>query len=112
MMTGTVVEMNDEIMGNASVAKNPGVFGHTGTLGIMLRREMRGQGVGEKLFLKIIEEAHRALGVSIITLRVMGGNQVAQHLYLKCGFEEVGRIRGGVMHYGNPQDDVFMVKYL
>ena len=32
-----VVEMNGEIMGNASVAKNPGVFGHTGTLGIMLR---------------------------------------------------------------------------
>lgn len=106
-----VVEIDEEIMGNANIAKNGGAFDHVGTLGIMLHREIRGKGIGEKLFLKIIEEAHRVLGVSIITLRVMGSNEVAQRLYRKCGFEEVGRVRGGVKHYGNPEDDVSMVKY-
>ena len=107
-----VVEMDGEIVGNANVAKNQGVFDHTGTLGIMLRREVRRKGIGEKLFLKIIEEARRVLDVSIITLRVMGSNEVAQRLYRKCGFKEIGRVPGGVRHYGKFEDDVSMVKYL
>ncbi len=50
----------------------------------------RGRGLGELMFLALVEEAI-ALGADLITLEVRVSNHVAQRLYRKYGLEVVGR---------------------
>lgn len=50
----------------------------------------RGRGLGELMFLALIEEAI-ALGANLITLEVRASNLVAQNLYRKYGLGVVGR---------------------
>ncbi|ENY73954.1 acetyltransferase [Aeromonas diversa CDC 2478-85] len=57
-----------------------------------LRRAARGQGQGEALLRRLIEEAPR-LGIHRLELGVMADNEVAHTLYRKCGFVEEGRRR-------------------
>lgn len=49
----------------------------------------RGRGVGELLLLSLMREAERRAAI-FVTLEVRVSNTVAQHLYLKYGFEEAG----------------------
>ena len=104
-----VVEVDGKIMGNAAVElhKNEQKK-HVGVLGIMLRKEARGKGIGEKLLRCAIEEAKKVLKVKIITLEVMGSNKVAEHLYKKCGFKVIGTIKSGVKYYNRYEDDILM----
>ncbi|WP_376791910.1 ribosomal protein S18-alanine N-acetyltransferase [Thermoflexus sp.] len=50
----------------------------------------RGRGLGELMFLALVEEAI-ALGANLITLEVRASNFVAQNLYRKFGLEITGR---------------------
>ncbi|MFN3929195.1 MAG: ribosomal protein S18-alanine N-acetyltransferase [Thermoflexus sp.] len=50
----------------------------------------RGRGLGELMFLALVEEAI-ALGANLITLEVRASNCVAQNLYRKFGLEITGR---------------------
>ncbi len=49
----------------------------------------RGRGVGELLLLSLMREAERRAAI-VVTLEVRVSNTVAQNLYLKYGFEQVG----------------------
>jgi [ribosomal protein S18]-alanine N-acetyltransferase len=62
--------------------------GHITTIAIA--PEQRGRGVGELLLISLIDQA-LDLGAERITLEVRVSNTVAQQLYLKYGFEPVGR---------------------
>ena len=53
---------------------------------LYLREEYRGRGWGEKT-MAFIEEAARELGVRVLHLEVMKGNDGAMHLYRKLGFQ-------------------------
>ncbi|MCS7251791.1 MAG: ribosomal protein S18-alanine N-acetyltransferase [Anaerolineae bacterium] len=50
----------------------------------------RGRGLGELMFLALVEEA-MAWGANLITLEVRASNQVAQSLYRKYGLEVIAR---------------------
>jgi len=50
----------------------------------------RGRGIGAQLLAAMLREA-AGLGARLATLEVRVGNLAAQRLYLKFGFEEVGR---------------------
>jgi ribosomal-protein-alanine N-acetyltransferase len=50
----------------------------------------RGRGLGELMFLALVEEAI-AYGANLITLEVRASNAIAQRLYRKYGLEVVGR---------------------
>jgi ribosomal-protein-alanine N-acetyltransferase len=65
----------------------------------------RGQGVGELLLFSLIREAERRDAV-FVTLEVRVGNLVAQNLYRKYRFEDVGRRK----HYyrDNGEDAIIM----
>jgi ribosomal-protein-alanine N-acetyltransferase len=52
--------------------------------------EWRGRGVGELLLVSLLREAQRRKAICA-TLEVRVSNNVAQNLYLKYGFTEVGR---------------------
>jgi len=48
----------------------------------------------------------------MIELGVYEHNTIAKKLYEDCGFREVGRIPGGLNHYGEYMDEITLVKDL
>jgi RimJ/RimL family protein N-acetyltransferase len=83
---------------------------HRGALGISLHHTMRGEGLGELLFKKLLKETKKIEGLTQIELSVMSDNLQAFHLYKKVGFIEIGR---RPMAYKQPEgnfcDEVMMV---
>ena len=61
--------------------------------GIAVRESLRGNGLGELLLLTSIQLAMRRQS-RVVTLEVRVSNQVAQSLYSKCGFDQVGLRKG------------------
>ncbi len=83
---------------------------HRGGFGISLHHTIRGEGLGELLFKKLISEVKKISDLIMIELSLMSDNHQAYHLYKKVGFVEVGR---KPMAYKQPDgrfnDDVQMV---
>lgn len=77
--------------------------GHISTIASHV--DWRGRGVGELLLLSLLREAQRR-NACLATLEVRVSNQVAQNLYTKYGFTEVGRRK----HYyrDNNEDALIM----
>lgn len=65
------------------------VAGESHLLNIAVRPESRGRGIGEALVRECIRRGARA-GSDRIHLEVRFGNEEAQRLYRKCGFEFMG----------------------
>jgi ribosomal-protein-alanine N-acetyltransferase len=72
---------------------------------IASRKAYRRQGIGELLLLSIIDRAAK-LRARIVTLEVRASNIVAQSLYYKYGFNQVGLRRGYYMD--NKEDAIIM----
>ena len=65
---------------------------HSGSLGIGLLSEYRGQGIGKLLLMACINKAQKN-GISRIALQVRADNENAIALYKKVGFETEGVMR-------------------
>ena len=76
---------------------------HIATLAI--HPEFRRQGIAEQLLLTALEEAH-AEGAQTALLEVRAGNEAAQTLYRKYGFETVGHRKR--YYKDNNEDAVLM----
>ena len=72
---------------------------HLTTLAV--RQTDRGKGVGEMLIIAAILRAYQ-LDCTFVTLELRVSNMVAQNLYLRYGFEEVGIRRG---YYTDNRED-------
>jgi ribosomal protein S18 acetylase RimI-like enzyme len=82
---------------------------HFGIMGISLDNSMRGRGFGFLLSSHIIKEAKAKLyNLKAIELDVFANNQVAQNLYKKLGFTEVGRVPNKFLHKGHYIDQIIM----
>jgi RimJ/RimL family protein N-acetyltransferase len=105
-----VAELNNKIVGLLDFKSYKNIkMSHRGLLGISLHHSVRGEGLGEKLFEKLISEIKRIKDLTIVELAVMGDNHQAYHLYKKMGFIEVGRIpKAFKLTEGNFCDDVQM----
>jgi ribosomal-protein-alanine N-acetyltransferase len=57
---------------------------------VTVRQEYRGRGFG-KILVEYIIAVARELGLLSATLEVRASNHVAQHLYTKMGFHQIGR---------------------
>ena len=67
--------------------------------------QMRGKGIGELLLIHLLRECQRQNALNA-TLEVRVGNIVAQQLYKKYGFEEVGYRKA---YYHDNREDAFML---
>ncbi|MBI4277553.1 MAG: ribosomal protein S18-alanine N-acetyltransferase [Armatimonadetes bacterium] len=67
--------------------------------------DWRGQRIGEQLLVALFEEAMRR-GARWMTLEVRRSNLVAQSLYRKYGFREVGARKG---YYSDNQEDALIM---
>jgi len=104
--------IDGKVVGNSMVAIGNKDEKHIGEIGISLKKEARGLGLGEKLFKEVINKAIKKFKLRILSLGVHGKNKIAQNLYKKMGFEILGTIKGGVNHYNKYEDLIKMVKYL
>lgn len=72
---------------------------------LAVRQEYRGKGIGELLLLASIDLANE-LKASFMTLEVRASNVVAQSLYSKYGFAQMGVRRG---YYLDNREDAFIM---
>ena len=82
---------------------------HVVVFGISVKREYRNSGIGFMLARKIMEEGLKLIpNIKIIRLNVYGGNDQAIHLYEKLGFQEYGRLPGGILFHDEYIDNILM----
>lgn len=81
---------------------------HRGELGISVRADWRGQGVGRALMERAIAWAHDSGIITRVELSVLERNTHAIHLYESLGFHEEGRRQHTVLRHGEYLDDVIM----
>ncbi|MFB6265982.1 MAG: N-acetyltransferase family protein, partial [Candidatus Nanohaloarchaea archaeon] len=103
-MVYLVVEVDGEVMGSAEVEKQEAQKSHIGQLGISLREEIRGLGIGTRLMETIISEATEELDLETVILEVFESNEPAINLYEKLGFSEAGRVENGIERDGEYED--------
>ena len=104
---GVVAEVDGKAVANSEVTRRGGIMNHVGVLGIAIRNDYRGIGLGSELMKALIEESRRA-GVKVLVLDVFDTNNVAKQLYQKAGFREAGRIPKGVFKKGEYIDLIRM----
>jgi RimJ/RimL family protein N-acetyltransferase len=68
--------------------------GHVGVLGILVRRQFRGQGVGEALLRRTLERCRGTF--ELVRLGVFGDNEGAKRLYRRVGFVPCGSYPSGI----------------
>lgn len=80
----------DQVVGwiDISVASNPRMT-HRGFLGMGVKKEYRGQGIGKSLLERALNHS-KSIGLEKIELTVYTDNKSAVGLYKKYGFTEVG----------------------
>lgn len=72
---------------------------------VAVHPDYRGHHLGERMMEGMVERA-RSLGVARMTLEVRRGNIVAQNLYHKMGFVQLGVRRG---YYTDTHEDAFIM---
>ena len=108
-----VAEYDGKVLGAATVEKEMvPIKTHRAEFGIMLKKEIRGEGVGEELMKAILKEAKTFLEVKMVTLNVFEENVPAVNLYKKIGFIPFGRLEKGVRHVKKLKTEILMVKYI
>jgi RimJ/RimL family protein N-acetyltransferase len=104
--------INGEVMGSASISRHSDIRSHIGEMGIIIKKEARGLGLGKKIFKEVMEKGIKELKLKIVSLTVFESNKIAQNLYKKLGFEKLGTVKKGVKYYEKYEDSIIMVKYL
>ncbi len=100
-MHSFVAELDGRVVGNAGLHVGTGKRRHTGDLGISVRDEYVGQGIGRALMMALLDLADNYLNLKRMELDVITDNEGAIHLYESLGFVREGirrcaLFRGGV----------------
>ena len=97
-----VAEADGEVVGNAglhSASKSPRRR-HAGSLGMSVRDDWQGKGVGTALMAAIVDLADNWMGYRRLELTVYTDNEAAIALYRKFGFEVEGTLREYALRNG------------
>ena len=88
-----VAEKDGEVVGLIVFegTKNRKRLSHTGSIGLLIRSEYRGLGIGKMLLQVLLEWAERNPLIEKVSLAVFSNNHKAIALYKKMGFIEEGR---------------------
>ncbi len=88
----------EHLVGVVSCERDPRAkvrhIGHV--IGMMVRSERQGLGLGRALLDACIKEARAARGLVMLTLTVTAGNASAVHLYERAGFTRYGRLERAI----------------
>lgn len=104
----TVAEVDSHVVGWCDVHRTrPGSpLDHRGVLGICVRKEFRGRGIGTSLMKETLEKCMDKF--EIVELSVFASNPGAFELYKRFGFKEFGFLPGAIKRSGKYIDERFM----
>jgi len=101
-----VAEKEDNLVGNIDLNGNQRLkLFHTGVIGMGIRSEWRGMGIGSALLDAVLKWSTSNPHINLLWLEVYDSNTAGNALYSKMGFEECGRIQNFFC-----EDDVFIDK--
>lgn len=103
---------NKKIIGITTIEVGKNRESHVGILGITIRKEYRGMGLGKKLMKEIIRLSRKRLKIKLIRLSVFEKNKIAIKLYEKFGFKKVAKIPKQIQYKGELIDEIIMIKEL
>jgi putative acetyltransferase len=105
-----VAEYDGKIIGSAGLHRYPGRRAHAATLGMAVRDDYQGKGVGTALLRELIDAADNWLGLRRLELTVYTDNERAIRLYQRFGFETEGAHRGYALKAGVYADALVMAR--
>jgi L-phenylalanine/L-methionine N-acetyltransferase len=109
-MTCIVAELDETIVGIASVTQYKGRRSHVGGIGMSVHDEFCGRGIGSALLAALIDLSDNWLNLKRLELTVYIDNEPALRLYRKFGFEVEGTRRRDVFRDGHYVDSFFMAR--
>ena len=83
---------------------------HVGAIGMMVRDDWQGKGVGTQLMQAVVDLADKWLNLSRLELGVYPDNQPAIKLYKKFGFQVEGTQIGSAFRDGEYMDTLMMAR--
>jgi len=109
-----VAEVNGEIVGWICFnTQNRKRLSHTGSLGIMVKKEMRNAGIGRLLLEELLAWAKNNPFIEKVSLAVFASNTRAITLYKRLGFVEEGRkVKEYKLNNHEYLDDILMCVFV
>ncbi len=105
------IEVGGRLVGNGGLHLPPGLRrAHMAGLGMMIRRETQGMGLGARLLETLLETADAELGLERVELGVYPDNMRALRLYERHGFVREGVRRLAAFRDGDYADEVAMAR--
>ncbi|AHY47867.1 Acetyltransferase (GNAT) family [Rubrobacter radiotolerans] len=103
-----------EVIGSASLETHPNRprLRHAGCVGLAVRDDWQGRGVGSRLLEALLDLAKNWLGLSRVELTVCADNEAAVALYGKFGFEVEGTPRRHALGESKYVDGLVMARLL
>lgn len=107
-----VVEDSGEVIGFASVSpwSDRPAYGRTVIASEYIRLDYRGQGIGKKLLLALLDAAYEA-GYHTVMGNVYAGNTISLHMVESIGFRTVGLLKE-VGYKFDEWLDVYLVQHI
>jgi L-amino acid N-acyltransferase YncA len=102
-----VAEVDGKMVANSEVEKRSGLMSHVGYLGVGIRADYRGIGIGTQIIQMLKEESKKA-GLKVLVLDAFATNKTALALYRKMGFQDAGRIPKAIHRNGKYIDLIRM----
>ncbi len=108
-----VAENNNKLIGNIDLNGNQRrkLF-HTGVIGMGIREQWRGKGVGAALLDAVVKWCKDNIFINLLWLEAYDSNEAGKALYIKMGFNACGRIKSFFQEGNAFIDKITMVKHL
>ncbi len=105
-----IAKIDGKIIGTSGAYRGIGKERDNVTLGIALRKEARGIGLGEILLKTNMEIAKKMFRPKNLYLNVYAKNRIARRLYRKLGFRQFARFKNWIKDGNGYGDMIWMIK--
>lgn len=105
-----VAELDGKLVGNAGLHLNRGRRAHSCAIGMAVRDEFQGRGVGTALMQALIDLADNWYNLLRLDLQVYTDNEAAIRLYQRFGFVIEGTLRSYAYRAGEFADAYYMAR--
>jgi putative acetyltransferase len=109
-MTAIVAVLDGRLVGSADVTQHRGRQSHSGSIGISVRDDLQGQGIGSAMLGALVDTADNWLNLKRLELTVYVDNEPAIRLYKRHGFEVEGVRRADTFRDGQFVDSLLMAR--
>jgi len=106
-----VAEVDGKVVAVSEIGRRSGYEKHVGVIGIAIRNEFRGLGIGTEMMKTLVMQAQE-MDLKVLTLTAFASNKRAISVYEKVGFVQTGRVPKKHFKEGKYIDEIIMTKLL